>query len=90
VAECPALLRTAWHADDLPDPKQALINLVCHGGKRRLATEVVPAAGSRASIGPLYNERLAAFVRESWNVEAATASCPSLERFRQRLNTFLL
>jgi len=76
--------------EDLPDPKQVLINLVRRCSNRRLAAELVPAEGSRASIGPLYNERLGAFAKEAWNVEAAAAACPSLERFRQRLNTFLL
>ena len=84
-----ALNKLPTAPEDLPDPKQALINLVRRCGKRRLAAELVPAEGSRASIGPLYNERLSAFASDAWDVDAATAACPSLERFRQRLNTFL-
>jgi hypothetical protein len=85
-----ALNRLPAAPEDLPDPKQALINLVRRCGNRRLAAEVVPAEGSRASIGPLYNERLGAFARDAWDVEAASTACPSLARFRHRLNSFLL
>ena len=75
--------------ESLPDPKQALINLVRRSRNRRLATDLVPATGSAVSIGPLYNERLSAFARKDWNVDAAVESAPSLCRTVARLKTFL-
>jgi hypothetical protein len=75
--------------DALVDPKQTLVNLVRRSRFRRLATELVPANGSVASIGPLYNERLSAFAREQWDPDAAASCSPSLARTRERLQTFL-
>lgn len=73
----------------LADPKQQLVNLVRRSRNKRLAAELVPAQGSAVSIGPLYNERLGQFVRERWDVEAAIANSPSLERTVARLRTFM-
>ena len=75
--------------ESLDDPKQALLNLVRRSRNRRLALELVPGQGSSMSIGPLYNERLSTFVRESWDVEAAMELAPSLKRTVDRLHTFL-
>jgi len=75
--------------DTLADPKQTLVNLVRHSRSRRLASELVPPPGSRVPIGPLYNERLSAYVREHWNPEAALDCSPSLRRTIDRLGSFL-
>lgn len=75
--------------ESLADPKQELINLVRRSRNKRLAAELVPAQGSSVSIGPLYNERMGQFVREHWDVDAAMASSPSLERTFARLQTFM-
>lgn len=75
--------------ESLPEPKQTLINLVRRSRNKRLAAELVPAPGSRVSIGPLYNERLGQFVRERWDVDAAMANSPSLGRSFARLQTFM-
>lgn len=72
------------------DPKQCLINLVRKGRKHRLAEELTPRPGSPVSIGPLYNQRLAAFVETRWDVASARQTSPSLERTIQRLQVFLL
>lgn len=53
--------------DAIDDPKRTLINLVRRSRSRRLAAELVPPAGSSVQIGPLYNERLVAFVRQQWD-----------------------
>lgn len=78
----------AW-PDELADPKQTLVNLIRHSRRRRLAAELVPVQGSRVPIGPLYNERLSAFVRDVWDPEAAATCSPSLKRTIERLNGFL-
>jgi hypothetical protein len=75
--------------ETLQDPKQSLINLVRRSRKRRLREELVPAHGSSASIGPLYNERLGEFVAQSWDIDAASQTCLSLQRARQRFASFL-
>jgi len=73
----------------LADPKQELVNLVRRSRNKRLAAELVPAQGSAVSIGPLYNERLSQFVRETWSMEAAMANSPSLARTVSRLQNFM-
>lgn len=73
----------------LADPKQELVNLVRRSRNKRLAAELVPVQGSAVSIGPLYNERLGQFVRETWDVGAAMANSPSLERTFSRLQRFM-
>lgn len=73
----------------LLDPKQTLIQLVRQGRKRRLIEEIAPARNSRVSIGPLYNERLCAFVDREWDLDSATASCDSLRRCRHRWSNVL-
>ncbi len=73
----------------LADPKLELVNLVRRSRNKRLAAELVPVQGSAVSIGPFYNERLGQFVRETWDVEAAMANSPSLERTFSRLQSFM-
>lgn len=74
----------------LPDPKQALVNLVRGSRSKRLAAEIVPPqGGSRVSMGPFYNERLSEFVREHWDVSVAAEVAPSLLRTVERLRSFL-
>ena len=73
----------------LSRPKETLMSLTKRGRNRRLAVELVPAAGSGARIGPLYNERLVPFVVGQWDIDAAGAQCPSLQRMRDRLQGFL-
>lgn len=75
--------------EDLPDPKAALLGLARRSRRRRLALELLPPQGSAVSIGPLYNERLSAFARDLWDIDSAATICPSLQRTRERLRTFL-
>jgi hypothetical protein len=84
-----ALNKVPQSPETLPDPKQSLINLVRRSRKRRLIEELVPARGSTASIGPLYNERLGEFVTHMWDIDAASQACLSLQRARQRFASFL-
>jgi len=75
--------------DEIKDPKQALLNLVRRSRSRRLAEEIVPGTGSKAPVGPLYNERLIGFVREHWVLQRAVSHSPSLQRTLARLAQFL-
>lgn len=72
------------------DPKRTLLNLARRSRRQRLAIELVPAAGSSAPIGPLYNVRLSEFVGTLWNVTSARATSPSLDRALSRLSSFML
>jgi hypothetical protein len=71
------------------DPKRTLLNLARRSRKKRLAQELVPALGSAAQIGPLYNVRLCEFVNDKWNIEQAKLIADSLSRTLNRLNDFL-
>lgn len=71
------------------DPKRTLLNLARRSRKKRLAQELVPALGSSAQIGPLYNARLCEFVNDKWNVEEAKQLADSLSRTLSRLSEFL-
>jgi hypothetical protein len=78
------------HAPEtLADAKQTLINLARRSKSRRLASELVPAQGSRLSIGPMYNERVGAFVRQHWSIGEAASSAPALRRALERLGALL-
>lgn len=84
-----ALNKMPARPEELIDPKATLLGLVRRSRNRRLIAELVPAAGSAARIGPLYNQRLIAFVAQAWDIEAASAVCPSLMKMRVRLGAFL-
>lgn len=71
------------------DPKRTLLNLARRSRKKRLAQELVPALGSSAPIGPLYNARLSEFVNEKWNIDQAKLVADSLSRTLNRLSEFL-
>lgn len=75
--------------ETLADPKQALINIARRSRSRRLAAEIVPPVGSRAQIGPLYNQRLGRFAGEAWSVDRAAQEAPSLARTLMALDRFV-
>jgi hypothetical protein len=64
--------------EELPDPKQFLINLASQSRKRAIREGLVPGQGQR--IGPAYNSYLIEFVRDVWNVTRAASNAPSLQR----------
>lgn len=67
------------------DPKAALLALGRRSRSRRFASEFCPEPGSSASQGPLYNDHVARFVRDHWNLAAARRAVPSLERACRRI-----
>ncbi len=72
------------------DPKRCLINLARNGRKKRLAMEIAPEAGSHASSGPFYNQRLSEFVDSIWCVTDARLVSHSLDRALLRLSGFMV
>ncbi len=74
--------------DQIPDPKQALVNLARRSRRRTLRESIVPRNGSTAVQGPDYNGCLGGFVRSNWNRNAALERSPSLDRTWRRLMVF--
>ena len=82
------LAKIPQHPELENDPKQAFFSLVRKCKKRRLVEELVPATGSSASIGPLYNSRMGNFVRDNWNIQRAAVNSDSLSRAIKRISSF--
>jgi hypothetical protein len=74
--------------DQLPDPKQSLVNLARRSRTRKLRESIVPRKDSTAVQGPDYNGCLGDFVRNRWNPNAAMQRSPSLSRAWDRLTAF--
>jgi len=74
--------------DQIPDPKQSLVNLARRSPRRTLRESIVPRQGSTAVQGPDYNTCLGGFVRKQWNRNAAVQRSPSLSRAWKRLMVF--
>jgi hypothetical protein len=66
--------------DAIDDPKACLIGLARKSPHRELRQDIVPPPGSTRKVGPNYSGRLVSFVRDRWNLSAATLSSPSLQR----------
>jgi len=67
--------------DQLPDPKQTLVNLARRSARRSLREDLVPREGSGARVGPGYTGRLIEFVLQAvdpWRPGAAQERSPSL------------
>ena len=74
--------------DELPDPKQTLINLVRGKALKRIRDAVVPLPGSTAPIGRDYNSTLAEYVETMWRPDIARAHSPSLHKAMLALESF--
>ena len=74
--------------DQLADPKAKIIELARKSRTKAVRDAIVPKRGSTAKQGPDYNGLLGLFVRNEWDLEAATAGSPSLARTVNRLLAF--
>lgn len=74
--------------ESLNDPKQTLINIARKSRKRDVRETLVPADGTTAREGILYNDEMTRFVRENWNAEKARINSRSLDKCIIRLNEF--
>lgn len=70
--------------DTLPEPKTRLLTLA-KMGPRRIRDDLVAEAGAAARQGLGYNNRLCAFVRETWSPQRAASRSPSLDKALQRI-----
>lgn len=73
--------------EDLPDPKQVLVNLA-RRARSREKQAIAPRPGTTPKIGPAYNVLLCGFVLRQWSIDRVveTKSAPSLERCIAALN----
>ena len=72
--------------DNLPDPKQALINLAARSRSADIRSRLVPKQGSTARQGRDHNS-LSTFVNSAWDVDLARSKSPSLRTDRKRPNS---
>jgi hypothetical protein len=77
--------RIPAETDAIADPKQFLVNLARRSRSAALRTDLVPAAGSTAVVGPMYNPRLVTFVSSQWSARRAGTASASLARTVDRL-----
>ncbi len=82
------LVKIPTNPDELPDPKQVLLNLARKSKSPRFASEFVPANGSKAKHGPMYNEHLIGFATRHWDSCQAELASPSLKRTIKRIEEF--
>ncbi len=66
------------YVDEIDNPKEFLIFLARRSRYRSIREDIVPRTGSTAKIGPGYNSRLIRFVRDKWDVAAASGRSKSL------------
>lgn len=71
--------------DEVPNAKQALVNLARSSRSRPLREDMVPREGSGRAVGPAYTSRLSEFVSGHWDPERAATSSDSLSRALGRL-----
>jgi len=71
----------------ISDPKLELLKLVRLSRYRSIKDDILPREGDRRHIGPNYNGRLSAFLRDSWQVNRARRHSASLAKLHDLLNT---
>jgi hypothetical protein len=74
--------------DRIENSKKFLIDLVRHSGNAKLRSDIVPARGSTAKVGPNYNGRLISFVEKYWDPAMAKDCSLSLRRAVEALDVF--
>lgn len=79
-------VKISHQPESLEDSKRELLRLARRARSRRLASELCPAMGSVARQGPLYNAHMVRFVQETWRVDTACESAPSLARACLRIH----
>lgn len=69
------------------DPKRYIVRLAARSRRGEIREELAPAAGTRATTGPLFTTALAGFARDLWNPDEAEKHNDSLHRARKALET---
>jgi hypothetical protein len=71
--------RVPERPDELPNPKQWIIEQARHARSRRVRA-LAPAPGMSARVGPGYTSTMLEHVSSAWNPRTASAVSPSLAR----------
>lgn len=79
------LARVPGNPDEVPDPKQCLVNLARMSPNSKLRQMIVPREGTSAVVGIGYVDAIADFVRSRWSLEAAIDVSSSLRKLDARL-----
>lgn len=74
--------------DEIPDPKECLVNLAKRSRKRDLREALAPKPNSTAKVGPDYNGQVAYFVANRWDIAEAAKNSDSLRRAVHAIDTF--
>lgn len=64
--------------EDLPDPKEALVNVCRKSHSAEIRKAMVPPKDSAGRVGPEYVSRISDYAREAWRPDVAATSAPSL------------
>jgi hypothetical protein len=65
--------------EQIQDPKRTLLTLA-RAAPRKIRDGLLPERGSSALVGPEYNDLLAEYVHNDWDIEAACHRATSLRR----------
>lgn len=82
-----AVSKVPMRPEELSDPKQELLNLIRKGRSASLKKDMLPAPGSLATKGLLYNHHLQQFVATAWDPQRAAKSADSLKRCILRMTS---
>jgi hypothetical protein len=67
------------------DPTETIVGLARRSSRPSIKRAMVPASGSNAQVGPLYEARIIEFGRRDWDVERACRRSVSLGRTRRAM-----
>ena len=66
--------------EQLPNPKEAMVNLARQSRRRDIREDMVPRPGSGRAIGPAYSSRMIEFANNYWRPEVARRHSDSLDK----------
>jgi hypothetical protein len=75
--------------ESIEDPKQYLINLAKKSRFRNVRDDLVPASNTSAIQGRGYNQFLTRFVRDIWDIKAASLHSESLRRAINAVHSYI-
>lgn len=74
--------------DELPDPKQKLLELVRRSKNRDIKNDILPSPkGTTSPVGLGYNVRMLDFVENYWDLNRASSKSESLKRMLDKIST---
>jgi hypothetical protein len=84
---CIGVSKVPNNPEQIPDPKQALVNLARKSRSKYIRSALVPTEGSTAQVGRLYASEMIHFVQNHWDVQAARQSARSLDKCLTKLGS---